>query len=144
MGRTSLVAIAAAGVALGLGAGGWAAAEASNRGAAPASDGRLVIRYEVRRAPAYTPPPPSEATRLDVLSATPATTVDDGVLSAQAAAAYRSLQAEDDARRAAALADIRAQDAVADRETARALERLHAESARQPGEDAAADDDTGA
>lgn len=143
MGRTSLVAIAAAGVALGLGAGGWAAAEASNRGAAPASDGRLVIRYEVRRAPAYAPPP-SEATRLDVLSAMPATTVDEGVLSAQAAAAYRSLQAEDDARRAAALADIRAQDAVADRETARALERLHAESARQPGEDTPAEDDTGA
>ena len=122
MTRTSMIATAA-GAALALALGGWAAADAARpAGAGPASAGRVLeVRYELRREPAYVPPPPSEATRLDVLNALPPTAIEEGVLSAQAGEALRSLQAQDAARSAAALAAIRAEGARIDRETAAAL-----------------------
>ena len=122
MTRTALLGITA-GATLVLGAGGWAAADAlrpaHTSGDAPR--GALQVRYEIRREPAYAPPPPTEATRLEVMSTAPATAIEDGVLSAQAAAALRSIQAEDAARTAAALADVRAEEARIDRETQAAL-----------------------
>ena len=123
MTREYRLAVAAAGVALvaALGLGGWAAASAPHHIAA--SDGRVLeVRYEVRREPTYVPPAATEATRLDVLSAQPATVAEDGVLSAQAGDALRSVQAEDAARTTAALEAIRAQDARIDREAAAAVD----------------------
>ncbi len=103
--------------------GGWAAAGVSRPPpAATAFEGRgLQLRYEVRREPAYVPPPPADATRLDVLDAQAATRVEDAVLSSQAGYALRALQSEDAARAASALAEVRAADARIDREAAAAL-----------------------
>lgn len=124
MTRTSMLGFAAAAV-LTLGLGGWAAAGASQPAPAPVRDGQgphlLQVRYEVRREAPYLPPPATEATRLDVLSAQAPTVVEDGVLSAQAGDALRSVQAEEAARTAAAMAAIRAEDARIDRETAAAM-----------------------
>lgn len=121
MTRTSMLTTAAA-VAAALGLGGWAAG-ALHPSHAAASDGRtLQLRYEVRRPPAYAPPPPTEAARIDVLNPQAPTTVEEGVLSAQSGEALRSLQTEDAARTTAALATVRADDARVDRETAAALD----------------------
>ncbi len=118
MTREHRLAAAAAGVALAtaLGLGGWATASAPRHVAASA--GRVLqVRYEVRHVPAYVPPEATEATRLEVLNVLPPTRVEDGVLSAQAGDALRSVQAEDAARTAAAMEAIRAQDARFARET---------------------------
>ena len=105
-----------------------------------APDGRgLRVVYEVRREPAYTPPPPTEETRLEVLGAYTPTRVEDGVLSAQAGEALRSLQAEDAARTASALAAIRAQDVRIDRETAAALEDVRDAAGDPPSSGAPAE-----
>ncbi len=125
MTRGHVWATAAAGAALVamLGLGGWAAASAPHPAAATASDGRVLqVRYELKREAPYVAPPATEATRLDVLDARSPIVVEDGVLSAQAGEALRSLQAEDAARTAQAMATVRAEDARIDRETTSALD----------------------
>lgn len=120
-------------VAIGL--AGWGAAAAIRPVHVRASDGRVLqVRYEVRREPAYAPPPPAEATRLDVLNPQSAVVIEDGVLSAQAGQALRSLQAEDDARTAAALGAVRAQDARIDRDTAAALSSVRQDGSAEAAE----------
>lgn len=134
MTRTSMLATAAV-AATALGLCGWAVAEVLRPVAHEvAADGRrLELRYEIRREAPYAPPPPTEATLLQVLTPQAPTRVEDEVLSAQAGDALRSLQAEDAARNAAALASIRAEDARIDRETASQLAETRAtDAALQP------------
>ena len=123
-------AVLAAAVAL-LGGSGLAVASAASH-PEPASAGRLLsFEYATVRAPRYAPPPPTEETRLDVRP--PASLYEHAeVLSPEADATWRGMQAEDARRMAVALAEVRASDRRLDRELRASLAQARYDDA-SPG-----------
>lgn len=106
----------------------------------PASAGRLLsFEYATVRAPRYTPPPPTEETRLDVRP--PATLYQHvEVLTPEADATWKAMQADDARRMAVALAEVRASDRRLDRELNAQLRAARYED-RRPAEVVQAVDD---
>lgn len=140
--RRVKVAVMIVAAAAGVGLAGWAGSAALRPGDGAASAGRvLALRYEVRREPTYVPPPVAEETRLATLAPTSATTVDEGVLSAQAMSALRSLQAAEDARAAAARSALRLENVRLDGGSAESAAVLGGDAVAPVGATAVTEDE---
>ena len=130
--KTRATALAAAGavVIAGLGLWGLASAQAAVSHPEAASGGRVMeVRYEVRREAAYTPPPPSEATRLDTLPGGTALVAADALVAPEVAIAWKTLQVDESQRMRESLAAIHAEDRRIDREMRASLARVRADYA---------------
>lgn len=137
--RRVVAAAAGAAAVLLLGGSGLAVASAASH-PEPASAGRLLaFDYVLARGPSYTPPPPTEATRLDVRP--PAALYVPAVTPA-ADAIWLATQADDARRMAAALAEVRAADRRFDREMAAQLREAQApvQQAEEDSEEAPVDE----
>ena len=120
-------AVAALGACAVMTLGGMAVADAVIH-PEPASSGRVIeVRYQLVRAAAYAPPPPTEEARLDVRPSGPVAP-DASLIPATWTVEYsQSAVPMEDVALQRTLASIRAEDAKLDRELKADLARMRAE-----------------